>query len=226
MAIRVDPLRVRSIRARACGALCAPMGLLPRSATARHWPTSSTRSSPIMTAAATGLLILVRHGTSTWNDSNRFTGWADVPLTEGGRRDAEHAAQLLIESSLDIDVAYTSVLQRARDTTVSIVEGLQTRRPSRRIPLRETWRLNERHYGALTGLSKSEAARSLDRSELLAWRSTLDGRPPPMEPDHPFYTPNDQKYTGMEVPVPVTESLRDCCARVQPFWDKSAHIRS
>ena len=184
-------------------------------------PTSARLSSPMMTAAATGLLILVRHGTSTWNDSNRFTGWADVPLTEGGLRDAEHAAQLLIESRLEIDVAYTSMLQRARDTTISIVEELQSKRPSRRIPRQETWRLNERHYGALTGLSKSEAARSLDRADLRAWRSTLDGRPPPMEADHPYYTPNDPLYTGME--VPLTESLRDCCARVQPFWDRSAH---
>ena len=153
-------------------------------------PATSRRGLARMTAAATGLLILVRHGQSTWNLSNQFTGWMDVPLTLGGVNDAQQAGRLLGASGMRIDACYTSGLQRSVQTAQVVCDHLQ-QQPRylgrKSIPLLKRYRLNERHYGAITGLSKSAVPPGVSEAELQAWRSTLDGKPPPLTSDNPFH---------------------------------------
>eukprot|EP00965_Chrysotila_dentata_P057059 1893193-Pleurochrysis_carterae.AAC.1 len=193
-----------------------------------------SRSCATANAAATstkhlGKLILVRHGESTWNMDNKFTGWADVPLTDEGRAGAHRTAQVLrSEFKETVDVLYTSVLERAVETAQIIIASLESH-GHQPIELRQRWRLNERHYGALTGLSKRESG--CDDFELFQYRMTLAGRPPAMQPDHPYFTRREAKYVSGELlfvdpeplalaDVPLTESLADTCNRCRPVWEK------
>ena len=167
-----------------------------------------------MTAATTGLLVLIRHGQSDWNLDNRFTGWADVPLTQRGELEAERAGRLLCNSGLEIDVVYASALNRSIASAEIVRDILHACQPERRpIEIKRRLRLNERHYGALTGRNKRESQGAFG-PELREWRSTLDGRPPPMEASHPFHDPIAGRADlqamldreGME--LPLTESAR------------------
>lgn len=182
-----------------------------------------------MTAATTGLLILVRHGESDWNRSNRFTGWKDVALTAKGFEDARRAGKLIRDNAMRVDLCYTSGLTRAMDSAVAACDVLQgTSSPfpagsQRKIPIERRHRLNERHYGGLTGLNKRDVKQVLPKSELLEWRTTLDGRPPPLDVTNPLHgeiadwcDADALAREGLE--LPLTESLRDCCARVEPLW--------
>ena len=183
-----------------------------------------------------GSLILVRHGQSTWNDENRFTGWANVPLSDQGRDEAQAAADVLLsEDDLTIDACYTSVLQRSVETASIILDAWE--RAGRRQPVTfARWRLNERHYGMLTGLNKREALNLFSASDLRVWRSTFEGRPPPMEVDHLHYSRTAPRYQRLlaartrrkDEPemsvlslddVPLTESLADTRTRVASLWD-------
>ena len=189
-----------------------------------------------MTAAATGMLILVRHGQSSWNKSNQFTGWMDVPLTAGGAEDAQRAARLVAESGIRVDVCYTSALSRSIETAHIMCDAMQQDPKSqgrKAIPIVERYRLNERHYGCLTGLAKRDAYKQVAKqlaeedelaaADLLAWRTTLDGKPPPLQSESPYY---EQIVSACDADVmlsegltlPLTESIRDCCARVEPLW--------
>ena len=196
-------------------------------------PATSRRGLARMTAAATGLLILVRHGQSTWNLSNQFTGWMDVPLTLGGVNDAQQAGRLLGASGMRIDACYTSGLQRSVQTAQVVCDHLQ-QQPRylgrKAIPLLKRYRLNERHYGAITGLSKSAVPPGVSEAELQAWRSTLDGKPPPLTSDNPFHAAivdsSDMEALRLEgLSLPLTESIRDCCARVEPLWREEIRPR-
>jgi len=183
-----------------------------------------------------GSLILVRHGQSTWNDENRFTGWANVPLSDRGREEAQEAANLLLsESSLEIDACYTSVLCRSVETA-NICLDTWERDGRTRPEMFARWRLNERHYGMLTGLNKREALNMFSAADLRRWRSSFEGKPPPMDPGHPHYSRTGPRYErllaartrrqnepGMSVlgleDVPLTESLADTRARVTSLWE-------
>ena len=187
-----------------------------------------------------GSLILVRHGQSTWNDENRFTGWANVPLNDKGREDAQDAADILLsEEALHIDVCYTSVLRRSVDTAKVILDAWE-QAGHQRPETFARWRLNERHYGMLTGLNKREALGMFSKSELRHWRSSFEGKPPPMEPDHRHYSRTKERYELLlsartqrkhepkmtvlrQSDVPLTESLADTCRRVRQLGPISAH---
>jgi 2,3-bisphosphoglycerate-dependent phosphoglycerate mutase len=160
-------------------------------------------------------LVLLRHGESDWNRENRFTGWTDVDLSQQGIAEARAAGRLLRAEGYDFDVAYTSVLKRAIRTLWIALEELD------RIwlPEEKSWRLNERHYGALQGLNKAEMAAKYGEAPVLAWRRSYDTPPPPLTPDDPRYEGNDSRYSGVK--VPLTESLKDTVARVVPYWQSS-----
>ena len=188
-----------------------------------------------------GSLILVRHGQSTWNDENRFTGWANVPLSDRGREEAREAAQILLgEKDLTIDACYTSVLYRSVETAnicLDVWECAGRTRPQ----VFARWRLNERHYGMLTGLNKREALGRFSASDLRHWRASFEGKPPPMEYGHPHYSRTTKRYTRLlsaqrdgdldgelRAPgrgpvlklsdVPLTESLAETRGRVGSLW--------
>jgi 2,3-bisphosphoglycerate-dependent phosphoglycerate mutase len=153
--------------------------------------------------AAPGQLILVRHGQSQWNLENRFTGWANVPLSEQGRDEARQAADLLLSEDLEIDVCYTSVLERAADTAAICLDAWEAA-GRKRPELLARWRLNERHYGALTGLNKREALSSpeIDAADLRYWRSSFEGKPPPMAPDHPHFSRTSARFERLRKAQP------------------------
>ena len=160
-------------------------------------------------------LVLLRHGQSTWNLENRFTGWTDVGLTEQGRHEAHTAAKLLKEGGYEFDIAYTSVLKRAIKTLNIIQEemGLEW------IPVIRAWQLNERHYGSLQGLNKSEMAEKFGEAQVKIWRRSYDVPPPALEltdERHPCF---DRRYAGLKSEeLPATESLKITLERVLPFW--------
>ncbi len=161
-------------------------------------------------------LVLLRHGESTWNRENRFTGWTDVPLTEKGVEEAKEAGQVLKKEGYDFDIVFTSVLKRAtRTTEIAIKElGLD-------VPVKYSWRLNERHYGALQGLNKSEMAAKFGEEQVLKWRRSYDIRPPELAKEDKRHSGNDPKYKNLKkTEIPLTESLKDCVARVLPYWKK------
>ncbi|TJZ75536.1 2,3-diphosphoglycerate-dependent phosphoglycerate mutase [Chitiniphilus eburneus] len=160
-------------------------------------------------------LVLIRHGQSAWNLENRFTGWVDVDLTEQGVEEAKRAGQLLRDAGYRFDIAYTSVLKRAIRTLWLALDEMD----QMWIPVINSWRLNERHYGALAGLDKAETAALHGADQVLLWRRSYDVRPPAMEPDDPRASYDDPRYAGVpRAEIPLTECLEDTVARALPFW--------
>ena len=163
-------------------------------------------------------LILVRHGQSMWNLENRFTGWTDVELSEQGIKEAKEAGKVLKEKGFGFDVAYTSVLKRANDTLGYILEELG----EQDIPVKKSWRLNERHYGALQGLNKDETREKYGEEQVLLWRRSTDVRPPALSKDDERYPGNDSKYSELkEEELPTTENLIDTIERVMVYWNSN-----
>jgi len=163
-------------------------------------------------------IVLMRHGESTWNLDNRFTGWTDVDLTEKGRAEARHAGQLLREAGLSFDLAYTSVLKRAIRTLWITLDEMDLMW----LPIEHDWRLNERHYGALQGLNKAETAATYGDEQVLIWRRSYDTPPPPLAPDDARNAFSDPQYAGQpQSHIPRTECLKDTVARVMPAWEES-----
>ena len=163
-------------------------------------------------------LVLIRHGQSTWNLENRFTGWVDVDLTALGVSQAQEAGQKLKAHGFDFDIAYTSVLKRAVWTLWHALDGLERTW----LPVVHSWRLNERHYGALSGLNKADTTARYGDAQVLQWRRSYDTPPPPLDPADPRCERNDVRYAGLqEGDVPLTECLKDTVARVLPFWENS-----
>jgi 2,3-bisphosphoglycerate-dependent phosphoglycerate mutase len=163
-------------------------------------------------------LVLLRHGQSTWNQENRFTGWTDVDLSEGGRLEALDAGRLLKEGDYTFDLAYTSLLKRAIRTLWISLDTLD----QLWIPVRKSWRLNERHYGALQGLNKAEIAAKHGEAQTKIWRRSYDIPPPPLPPGDPRHPSGDPRY--VTVPpgdLPSTESLKDTVARFLPYWHET-----
>jgi 2,3-bisphosphoglycerate-dependent phosphoglycerate mutase len=158
-------------------------------------------------------LVLIRHGQSAWNLENRFTGWWDVDVTEKGIEEALAAGALMTERGLDFDICFTSLQTRAIKT-LNLALGAMGRLW---LPVEKHWRLNERHYGGLTGLNKAEMIAKVGAEQVQIWRRSFDIPPPPMEPDSPFDLSSDRRYAGIE--VPRTESLKDTIARVLPYWE-------
>ncbi len=163
-------------------------------------------------------LVLIRHGESTWNLENRFTGWTDVDLTPTGVEQAKQAGRLLRAEGYDFDVAYTSVLKRATRTLWHTLDELDRTW----LPVVHSWRLNERHYGGLQGLNKAETAKKYGDAQVLTWRRSYDTPPPPLEPNDPRSERSDPRYAKLSPEqVPLTECLKDTVARVLPFWNES-----
>lgn len=164
-----------------------------------------------------GTLILVRHGESVWNANKTFTGWADPDMSERGFREVEHAARLLLEGGYEIDVVFTSRLKRAiRSVWMILVEMDQTY-----LPVFKSWRLNERMYGALTGLCKSETAERLGAELVQEWRGSLESRPPALRPADMYWPGRERKYADLSADqMPLTESLKDCMDRCTPVWEQ------
>jgi 2,3-bisphosphoglycerate-dependent phosphoglycerate mutase len=163
-------------------------------------------------------LVLIRHGESTWNLENRFTGWTDVDLTATGIEQAKQAGRLLNAEGYDFDVAYTSVLKRATRTLWHTLDELDRTW----LPVVHSWRLNERHYGALQGLNKAETAKKYGDEQVLIWRRSYHVPPPPLEPNDPRCERGDVRYAKLAPEqVPLTECLKDTVARVLPFWNES-----
>ena len=161
-------------------------------------------------------LVLVRHGQSQWNLENRFTGWTDVELSEQGVKEAKEAGKVLKEKGFEFDVAYTSVLKRANDTLNFILEELG----EKDIPIKKSWRLNERHYGALQGLNKDETRQKYGAEQVLLWRRSTDVKPPELSEDDERYPGNDPKYSELpKEDLPKTENLIDTINRVMVYWD-------
>ncbi|NVM04114.1 MAG: 2,3-diphosphoglycerate-dependent phosphoglycerate mutase [Candidatus Helarchaeota archaeon] len=161
-------------------------------------------------------LVLLRHGESVWNLENRFTGWTDVGLTKKGIKENIYAAKILKDEGYSFDVAFTSVLKRGVSTLWTILEEMDLMW----IPVYKTWRLNERMYGALQGLNKSETAKKLGEKQVLLWRRSYDVAPPALDKTDKRYPGNDPKYSNLDPSeIPLTESLKDTIARVLPYWD-------
>jgi 2,3-bisphosphoglycerate-dependent phosphoglycerate mutase len=160
-------------------------------------------------------LVLLRHGESTWNRENRFTGWTDVDLTEHGAAEARRAGQQLGEEGLEFDVAYTSVLKRAIRTLWIVLDELD----QMWIPVHRSWRLNERHYGALQGLNKAETARKYGDQQVLVWRRSYDTPPPALDSSDERFPGSEPRYAGLDPrDIPLTECLADTVARFLPLW--------
>lgn len=161
-------------------------------------------------------VILLRHGESRWNKENRFTGWTDVDLSEKGTREAEQAGKVLKKEGYQFDIAYTSVLKRAiRTLWIALSEMNQMW-----IPVHRSWRLNEKHYGALQGLNKKEKAKEVGEEQVFRWRRVYDCRPPALEKDDKRHPNHDRRYHGVKN-IPATECLKDTVARVLPYWKKT-----
>jgi 2,3-bisphosphoglycerate-dependent phosphoglycerate mutase len=163
-------------------------------------------------------LVLLRHGQSAWNHENRFTGWTDVDLTDQGRAEAKEAGRLLKADGFTFDVAFTSVLKRAIRTCWITRDELDLLW----IPVQKSWRLNERHYGALQGLNKAETAAKHGEEQTKIWRRSYDIPPPPLDPDDPRHPAHDPRYAGVPPnQLPLTESLKDTVARFLPYWHET-----
>ena len=159
-------------------------------------------------------LVLIRHGQSSWNLENRFTGWWDVDLTELGVREAREAGELMAARGLDFDLCFTSLQTRAIKTLNIALEAMGRLW----LPIEKDWRLNERHSGGLTGLNKKEMMAKVGEEQVHIWRRSFDIPPPAMEPDSAFDLAHDRRYAGID--VPRTESLKDTIARVLPYWEE------
>ncbi|HEX9942158.1 MAG TPA: 2,3-diphosphoglycerate-dependent phosphoglycerate mutase [Thermoanaerobaculia bacterium] len=160
-------------------------------------------------------LVLLRHGESVWNLENRFTGWTDVDLSPKGVEEAHEAARLLQEGGYTFDLAYTSLLKRAIRTLWVVMDGMDLMW----IPVHRSWRLNERHYGALQGLNKAETAAKYGERQVLLWRRSYADPPPPLEPDDPRWPGHDRRYADLSpAELPLAESLKDTVARFLPYW--------
>ena len=160
-------------------------------------------------------LVLLRHGESTWNKENRFTGWTDVDLSERGRQEAKAAGQLLKDAGYVFDIAFTSVLKRAIRTLGLALDELDLLW----IPVTKNWQLNERHYGALQGLNKAETAEKHGDVQIKIWRRSYDIPPPPLTPDDERHPSRDPRYAGLDpTQLPLTESLKDTVERFLPYW--------
>jgi 2,3-bisphosphoglycerate-dependent phosphoglycerate mutase len=160
-------------------------------------------------------VVLLRHGESTWNKENRFTGWTDVDLTPKGQAEAAEAGRLLREGGFVFDIAYTSVLKRAIKTLFLALDTLD----QLWIPVFKHWRLNERHYGALQGLNKAETAAKHGETQTKIWRRSYDIPPPPLDPADPRHPSHDPRYAELNPSeLPRTESLKDTVARFLPYW--------
>ena len=163
-------------------------------------------------------LVLIRHGESTWNLQNRFTGWADVDLTPTGVAQARQAGEMLKAHGFEFDLGYTSVLKRAIHTMWHLLDGLDRSW----LPVAHHWRLNERHYGALQGLDKAETAQKYGDAQVLAWRRSYDVPPPSLTADDPRSERGDPRYARLlPTQIPLTECLKDTVERVMPFWNEA-----
>jgi 2,3-bisphosphoglycerate-dependent phosphoglycerate mutase len=163
-------------------------------------------------------LVLVRHGESTWNKENRFTGWTDVDLSEKGRQEAREGGQVLKAGGYTFDVAYTSVLKRAIRTLWTVLDELDLMW----IPVHRSWRLNERHYGALQGLNKAETAARFGEDQVKIWRRSYDVPPPVLTADDERYPGRDARYKNLApAELPLTECLKDTVARFLPLWHET-----
>jgi 2,3-bisphosphoglycerate-dependent phosphoglycerate mutase len=161
------------------------------------------------------LLVLIRHGQSQWNLENRFTGWWDVDLSEKGVEEALAAGELLKDRGFDFDICFTSVLTRAIKTLHLALDPMDRLW----LPVRKHWRLNERHYGGLTGLNKQEMREQVGDEQVHIWRRSFDVAPPPLEPGSRYDVSGDRRYAGVD--VPLTESLKDTIERVLPCWEEA-----
>ncbi|MBV5326261.1 MAG: 2,3-diphosphoglycerate-dependent phosphoglycerate mutase [Chlorobium sp.] len=163
-------------------------------------------------------LVLLRHGESQWNRENRFTGWHDIDLTENGRNEAFQAGRLMKEAGLVFDMAYTSVLKRAIRTLWNAMDSMDLMW----IPVFKSWRLNERHYGALQGLNKSETSRKYGEEQVLVWRRSYDTPPPLLEKSDARYPGTDPRYGDLsEAEIPLSECLKDTVERFLPIWHET-----
>jgi 2,3-bisphosphoglycerate-dependent phosphoglycerate mutase len=163
-------------------------------------------------------LILLRHGESDWNRENRFTGWTDVDLSEAGTGEARRAGQVLLEQGFTFDVAFTSVLKRAIRTLWIVLDVMDLMW----ILIHRSWRLNERHYGALQGLNKAETAERYGEQQVKLWRRSYDTQPPALETSDPRFPGHDRRYAGLsDQELPRTECLKDTVARFLPYWHDS-----
>ena len=161
-------------------------------------------------------LVLIRHGQSTWNLDNRFTGWTDVDLSEQGNREARDAGKVLRAEGFEFDLVYTSVLKRAIRTMWHVLDELD----QMWLPVVRDWRLNERHYGALQGLNKAETAAEHGEEQVKIWRRSYDIPPPPLEADDERNAAHDRRYAGLDTnDIPLTESLKETVARFVPYWE-------
>lgn len=159
-------------------------------------------------------LVLLRHGQSQWNLEDRFTGWVDVDLSPRGEAEAKQGGELIAAAGLELDRVFASVLTRAiRTADIALAAAGQLW-----IPMEKSWRLNERHYGGLTGLNKTETAARHGAEQVHVWRRSYDIPPPPLEPGGPYDLSRDRRYAG--VAVPATETLKSTLERVQPYWDQ------
>lgn len=162
-------------------------------------------------------IVFMRHGESTWNLENRFTGWTDVDLTEKGVNEAKQAGQVLKAAGFDFDLCYTSVLKRAIRTLWLTLDEMDRMW----LPVKNSWRLNERHYGALQGLDKAETAAQYGDAQVLIWRRSYDIPPHPLAADDSRTSYADPRYAGLpRADIPLTECLKDTVARVIPYWDE------
>ena len=162
-------------------------------------------------------LVVIRHGESEWNRANRFTGWTDVDLTEEGERQARRGGVLLREAGYTFDVVFTSLLKRAIRTMWLVMEEMDLAW----LPVHRTWRLNERHYGALQGLNKAETAAKHGEEQVLIWRRSYDVPPPALTPDDERHPGRDRRYDDLSAEdLPLTESLKETVARFLPCWEQ------
>jgi 2,3-bisphosphoglycerate-dependent phosphoglycerate mutase len=162
-------------------------------------------------------LILLRHGESEWNAKNLFTGWVDVELSEKGRAEAKRGGELLKSKNLLPDILHTSVLRRAIDTSQIALEACERAW----IPVRRSWRLNERHYGALQGKDKAATLAEYGEAQFKLWRRSFDVPPPPIADDNQYSQANEAKYAELGAALPKSECLKDVVARMMPYWNES-----
>jgi 2,3-bisphosphoglycerate-dependent phosphoglycerate mutase len=163
-------------------------------------------------------LVLLRHGESIWNKENRFTGWIDVGLSDQGMAEAQEAGRVLAREGFIFDVAFTSVLKRAIKTLWLALEEMDLMW----IPVHHSWRLNERHYGGLQGLNKTETVEKHGMEQVKIWRRSYDVPPPPLTPDDPYYPGRDPRYADVpKEELPLTECLKDVVARFLPHWQET-----